>query len=186
MSQSSSKRKLIRKLLSKGKITCPDCGVELNADTATVDRIVPGAFGGTYEQHNIQIMCQPCNTTKGCEIRLPNGEVITEYRVTELNNLQYVRLLIKALGGWKSFRKLTKQERKTIYSNCLYKLTFKRLRQTRFFFQQKKFKKFRNKFKKKKPKQLFMGNGIVKVPGYTLVKSNRIWPCFPDEPFDKW
>lgn len=47
--------------------TCPcaSCGVELTAETITVDRIVPGCRGGRYVRGNIRPMCVTCNSSLG-------------------------------------------------------------------------------------------------------------------------
>ena len=47
--------------------TCPcyRCGVALTGATITVDRIVPGRDGGTYQRANIRPACEPCNSATG-------------------------------------------------------------------------------------------------------------------------
>lgn len=49
---------------------CSFCQVELDYGTLTVDRIIPGAEGGTYRRDNIRPACQPCNSIDGNDIRL--------------------------------------------------------------------------------------------------------------------
>lgn len=44
---------------------CYRCGSLLTTDTVTVDRIVPGALGGTYRRNNIRPSCQPCASYTG-------------------------------------------------------------------------------------------------------------------------
>ena len=44
---------------------CAGCGYPLPKRYLTKDRIVPGAKGGQYTEENIQLLCQPCNSTKG-------------------------------------------------------------------------------------------------------------------------
>lgn len=44
---------------------CYRCGVLLNYDTMTVDRIIPGCEGGTYRRNNIRPACAPCNSETG-------------------------------------------------------------------------------------------------------------------------
>lgn len=41
------------------------CLGQVDIDTMTVDRIVPGAAGGTYVRGNIQPACAPCNQYTG-------------------------------------------------------------------------------------------------------------------------
>jgi hypothetical protein len=57
--------------LGKGQPACRcyRCGVLLTADTVTIDRIVPGAQGGTYRRSNIRPACGPCNSETGGAVR---------------------------------------------------------------------------------------------------------------------
>lgn len=48
---------------------CYRCGVLLTEASVTVDRIVPGAHGGTYRRNNIRPACGPCNSETGALIR---------------------------------------------------------------------------------------------------------------------
>lgn len=48
---------------------CYRCGVLLTEETVTVDRIIPGAHGGTYRRNNIRPACQPCNSSTGATVR---------------------------------------------------------------------------------------------------------------------
>ena len=54
-----SKRK--QQLRAKLPKECAWCGA---TQDLTIDHIVPRCFGGTNEQHNLQILCAPCNTQK--------------------------------------------------------------------------------------------------------------------------
>lgn len=56
---------------------CYRCGCLLTVDTLTVDRIIPGAQGGTYCRSNIRPACGPCNSETGGSIR-GNGKVKTK------------------------------------------------------------------------------------------------------------
>jgi 5-methylcytosine-specific restriction endonuclease McrA len=44
---------------------CYRCGTLLSVDTVTVDRIIPGALGGTYRRNNIRPACGTCNSSTG-------------------------------------------------------------------------------------------------------------------------
>ena len=44
---------------------CYRCGTLLSEDTVTVDRIIPGALGGTYRRNNIRPACGTCNSSTG-------------------------------------------------------------------------------------------------------------------------
>ena len=44
---------------------CAGCKYPLPQRYLTKDRIVPGAKGGQYTEENTQLLCQPCNSTKG-------------------------------------------------------------------------------------------------------------------------
>jgi len=48
--------------------TCVFCGVELDANTLSVDRIVPGIEGGRYTRDNTRPACLPCNAADGARI----------------------------------------------------------------------------------------------------------------------
>lgn len=48
---------------------CYRCGLLLTASTVTVDRIIPGAHGGTYRRNNIRPACADCNSETGGAIR---------------------------------------------------------------------------------------------------------------------
>ncbi|MFK7872850.1 MAG: HNH endonuclease [Oligoflexales bacterium] len=47
------------------KSDCYYCGCSLNAQTATMDHIVPVSRGGLSKPGNIVACCKPCNTAKG-------------------------------------------------------------------------------------------------------------------------
>jgi 5-methylcytosine-specific restriction endonuclease McrA len=48
---------------------CYRCGTLLTVDTVTVDRIIPGALGGTYRRTNIRPACGRCNSSTGATVR---------------------------------------------------------------------------------------------------------------------
>ena len=48
---------------------CYRCGVLQTVDTVTVDRIIPGAKGGTYVRANIRPACGTCNSEVGGAVR---------------------------------------------------------------------------------------------------------------------
>lgn len=48
---------------------CYRCGKLLTLETLTVDRIKPGAQGGTYRRENIRPACGPCNEVTGGAVR---------------------------------------------------------------------------------------------------------------------
>lgn len=50
------------------KCPCAHCGAELDYDTVTVDRIVPGHEGGRYVRGNIQPSCRPCANRQGADM----------------------------------------------------------------------------------------------------------------------
>lgn len=47
---------------------CYRCGCLLTIDTVTVDRIIPGCYGGTYRRNNIRPACGPCNSSTGAAL----------------------------------------------------------------------------------------------------------------------
>jgi len=52
-----------------GTCRCYRCGILLDSQTVTVDRIVPGARGGTYQRNNIRPACARCNSETGGAVR---------------------------------------------------------------------------------------------------------------------
>ena len=44
---------------------CKGCGEHFLSQNLTLDRIIPGAKGGTYHAPNVQLMCSRCNSIKG-------------------------------------------------------------------------------------------------------------------------
>ena len=50
-------------------VQCSHCPEVLTFVTLTVDRIVPGARGGTYERRNIRPSCGPCNIRLGLRLQ---------------------------------------------------------------------------------------------------------------------
>ena len=57
--------KLVRYVTQEGQ--CAGCRTEFRFDDLTLDRILPGKAKGTYELPNVQLMCQPCNNSKGAD-----------------------------------------------------------------------------------------------------------------------
>ena len=55
--------KLVRYVIQEG--LCAGCRTEFRFDDLTLDRILPGKAKGIYELPNVQLMCQPCNNSKG-------------------------------------------------------------------------------------------------------------------------
>lgn len=52
-----------------GTCRCYRCGAVLDSQTVTVDRIIPGAKGGTYHRNNIRPACGRCNSETGGAVR---------------------------------------------------------------------------------------------------------------------
>ena len=48
---------------------CYRCGALLTVETVTVDRIIPGCRGGTYQRSNVRPACGPCNSETGGSTR---------------------------------------------------------------------------------------------------------------------
>lgn len=46
-------------------VRCARCQKILDLDTMTIDRIIPGAYGGRYIRSNTQPACKPCNSVMG-------------------------------------------------------------------------------------------------------------------------
>lgn len=58
--------KHIQKLLKQQKAKCLNCAKHI-AKTFTVDHIMPVALGGTNENHNLQLLCKSCNSSKNAK-----------------------------------------------------------------------------------------------------------------------
>ena len=50
-------------------VPCYRCKAELTYDTLTVDRIVAGMDGGTYNWRNVRPACNYCNSVTGSQLR---------------------------------------------------------------------------------------------------------------------
>ncbi len=44
---------------------CAHCACEITKTNQTVDHIIPSFFGGRNDKSNLQILCRPCNSSKG-------------------------------------------------------------------------------------------------------------------------
>ncbi|MFZ2152048.1 MAG: HNH endonuclease [Minisyncoccia bacterium] len=55
--------------MGPGYCRCYRCGKPLTLAEITVDRITPGAHGGTYRRSNIRPACAACNSETGGAIR---------------------------------------------------------------------------------------------------------------------
>lgn len=53
----------------EGKTRCYSCGSLLGLAELTVDRIVPGARGGTYVRENIRPCCDHCNSASAAQAK---------------------------------------------------------------------------------------------------------------------
>lgn len=51
------------------RVPCAFCGVQLDVDTVTVDRIIPGILEGRYDRGNIRPSCLSCNSIEGNRLR---------------------------------------------------------------------------------------------------------------------
>lgn len=80
---STSYRRLRKRLLHSGPDNCPLCGRRLTYDpadylspaAAQVDHVHPVAHGGTHSLDNMQIICRACNRAKSD--RLPGSTTTT-------------------------------------------------------------------------------------------------------------
>jgi 5-methylcytosine-specific restriction endonuclease McrA len=54
----------------RDRFTCQYCGAVLPASQLTFDHVVPRVRGGTTCWENVVAACMPCNTAKGCAMRL--------------------------------------------------------------------------------------------------------------------
>lgn len=66
---SSYDRAVRKRWLLKKSARCYRCKRALTLRTVTVDRIIPGAHGGTYRRENIRPACSLCNSETGAVVR---------------------------------------------------------------------------------------------------------------------
>lgn len=56
----------LHELLEKQGLSCY-CGISFFIVDPTVDHVIPLARGGSNWPHNLQLLCQPCNDSKGAK-----------------------------------------------------------------------------------------------------------------------
>jgi len=44
---------------------CPECGRAPGIDYMEIDHIIPRSIGGEHSRNNVQLLCGPCNRSKG-------------------------------------------------------------------------------------------------------------------------
>lgn len=73
---SSKRRRLIRQRLHEAQGgCCAWCSTALESpDVGDLDRIIPGADGGTYRMSNLVLSCRTCNLTHGHDVRWKRAE----------------------------------------------------------------------------------------------------------------
>jgi len=65
MARSGRLKKQRRALVERDGVMCWICGEFMPEDDRTLDRIVPGAKGGTYAQTNLRLAHMKCNGKRG-------------------------------------------------------------------------------------------------------------------------
>lgn len=70
------RKKLIKRLAKRdGGMKCVLCGVALTFETVTIEHWIPRARGGTNEDKNLKLACQPCNNEKSDVVPLKDGTI---------------------------------------------------------------------------------------------------------------
>jgi hypothetical protein len=70
------RKKLVKRLAKRdGGMKCVLCGIALTMDTVTIDHWIPRDAGGTNEDRNLRLACQPCNNTKSDIVPLKDGTI---------------------------------------------------------------------------------------------------------------
>jgi hypothetical protein len=84
---------------------CYRCGTLLTVETVTVDRIIPGAAGGTYRRTNIRPACGRCNSETGGAL----GALLQPGRSRRLAGMEPVErsLRIRKGASWTRAYRLT-------------------------------------------------------------------------------
>jgi len=62
---------------------CVTCPTVVDLDSMTLDRIIPGMFGGTYVLDNVQAQCERCSRRQGAYLTLYVRGRITLERLRE-------------------------------------------------------------------------------------------------------
>lgn len=65
--QRSPLRRRLHQEINEGLHVCAECRCRSGA--LTVDHIIPLALGGLTEPGNLQVLCGPCNSSKGARLR---------------------------------------------------------------------------------------------------------------------
>jgi hypothetical protein len=75
------RKKLVKRLAKRdGGMKCFLCGVALTYETVTVDHWLPKDAGGTNEDRNLRLACQPCNNAKSDIVPLKDGSIPRKVR----------------------------------------------------------------------------------------------------------
>jgi hypothetical protein len=69
MNQTAARRE--RKRMLKKDPHCHWCGCPLDAQTATLEHVIPLVRGGTNRRENLVIACSPCNGARGSNVGRP-------------------------------------------------------------------------------------------------------------------
>jgi hypothetical protein len=71
-----ARKKLVKRLAKRdGGLKCFLCSCALTLETVTIEHWIPRAHGGTNEDHNLRLACQPCNNKKSDVIPLKDGTI---------------------------------------------------------------------------------------------------------------
>lgn len=73
---SSKRRRVIRQRLHEAQGGCCRwCDAQLaSPEEGDLDRVIPGAEGGTYKLSNLVLSCRTCNLTHGHDVRWKRAE----------------------------------------------------------------------------------------------------------------
>lgn len=77
---------------------CFRCGKLVTFETMTVDRIIPGARGGTYRRENIRPCCGDCNSKTGGATRRKSKHRCPDCRREDPDNARRPRPLVSWSG----------------------------------------------------------------------------------------
>lgn len=58
---------IVEKLMKAQNGLCVYCACDLTNVTPQIDHILPLALGGMNSDNNVQLLCRPCNSKKGCK-----------------------------------------------------------------------------------------------------------------------
>lgn len=98
------RKKLVKRLAKRdGGMRCFLCKQALTFETVTIEHWIPRAKGGTNEDHNLRLACQPCNNSKSDIMPLKDGTIPKKVRKPRVVKITRPALCSRCDSGRKLF-----------------------------------------------------------------------------------